>query len=110
MKNSIKCWIWDNVYVKVDVRVGNHCFTTGKCRGSTHRDCNTNVKLYHRIPVAFHNLKNYHSHLIIQELGKFNFRINVIPNEMEIYMSFSINKLSFIDSYQFISFLLDSFI
>ena len=36
----------------------------------------------------------------MQELGKFNLKINVISNKLEKYMSFSINdKLSFIDSF-----------
>ena len=40
----------------------------------------------------------------MQELGKFNLKINVIPNGLEKYMSFTINnKLSFIDSFQFLS-------
>ena len=39
----------------------------------------------------------------MQELGKFNHKIN-IPNGLEKYMSISINnKLSFIDSFQFLS-------
>ena len=43
----------------------------------------------------------------MQELGKFNLKINVIPNELEKYMSFSmINYLSFINSFQFLSSLL----
>ena len=37
-----------------------------------HRDCNINVKLNHKVPIVFYNLKNYDSHLIMQELGKFN--------------------------------------
>ena len=45
----------------------------------------------------------------MQELGTFNLRINVIPNGFEKYMSFSINnKLSFIDSFQFLNSKLDS--
>ena len=45
----------------------------------------------------------------MQELGKFNLKINVIPNELEKYMRFSFNnKVSFISSFQFISSLLDS--
>ena len=45
----------------------------------------------------------------MQELGKFNLEINIIPNGLEIYISFIINyKLSFIDSLQFLSFSLDS--
>ena len=53
---------------------------TGKYRGSAHQDCNINVKLNHKIPLVFHNLKNYDSHLTMQEVGKFNLKINVIPN------------------------------
>ena len=40
----------------------------------------------------------------MQELRKFKFKINIIPNGLKKYMSFSINnKLSFIDSFQFLS-------
>ena len=40
----------------------------------------------------------------MQELGKFSLKINVIPNGLEKYMSFSINnKLNFIYSFQFLS-------
>ena len=47
----------------------------------------------------------------MQELGKFNLKINVMPNGLENYMSFSINnKLSFVDSFQFLSSLLYSFV
>ena len=48
--------------------------------------------------------KNYDSLLIMQELGKFNVKLNVIPNGLEKYASFSINnKLSVIDRFQFLS-------
>ena len=47
----------------------------------------------------------------MQELGKFSLKINVIPNGLEKSMKFSINnKLSFIDSFQFLSSSLDSLI
>ena len=40
----------------------------------------------------------------MQELGKFDFKINVIQNGLEKYMSLSIsNKLSFIDNFKFLS-------
>ena len=32
---------------------------------SSHRDCNTNIRLNHKISIEFHNLKNYYSHLIM---------------------------------------------
>ena len=54
--------------------------------------------------MVYHNLKKYDSHILRQELGKFNLKFNVIQNGLEKYMSFSINnKLSFIDSFQFLS-------
>ena len=108
-ENSIKCWICDDDYINGDVKVSDHCHITGKYRGSAHADCNINVKLNHRLPVVFHNLKNYYVHFIMQELDKFNRKINVIPNGLEKYMSFSINNKSyFTDSFQFLSSSLDS--
>ena len=47
----------------------------------------------------------------MQELGKFNFKINVITNGLEKYISFTIiNKLSFIENFQFLSSSLDSLV
>ena len=110
-ENSAKCCICDNAYVDGDVKVRDHCHTTGKCRCPAHRDCNINVKLNHKIPVVFHNLKNYDSHTAMQGLGKFNRKINVIPNGLEKFMSFSINNKSiFIDSVQFLNSLIDSLV
>ena len=72
------------------------------------RDCNINVKLNHKIPVVFHNLKKYDSLLIMQELVKLNLKTNVIPKRLEEYMSFNINsKLGFIDNFQFLRSSLD---
>ena len=104
-KNSIRCWICDNYYVHNDVHI------TGKYRGSSHRDCNINITLNNKIPVVFHSLKNYDSDLIMQELGKFNLKRNVIPNGLGKYISFTINnKLIFIDSFPFLSSLSDSLV
>ena len=75
-ENSAKCVICDNDYIDADIKVRYHCHVTGKYRGSVHTDCNVNVKLYHKIPVEFHNLKKYDSHLTMQELGKFNPKIS----------------------------------
>ena len=69
-KNSAKFWICDNDYIENDVKARDHCHITGKYRGYAHRDCNINVKLNHKIPVVCHKIKNYDSHLIMQELGK----------------------------------------
>ena len=107
-KNSTKYSIFDNNNnnnnnnIEGDIKVRDHCHITRKYRGSSHRDRNVNVNLNRKILIVFHNLINYDSHLIIQELGKFTLKINVIPNGLEKYMSFSIyNKSSFFHSYQF---------
>ena len=47
----------------------------------------------------------------MQELDKFNLKINVTPNRLEKYMSFSINnKVIVIESSQFLSSPLDSLV
>ena len=52
--------------------------------------------------MLYFNLRGYNSHLIVQEIGKFNRDINVIPNNnMEKYMAFMIGNLIFTDSFQF---------
>ena len=115
-ENSTKCQIciycmFLHLYIDGDVKVRDHIHITGKYRGFAQRDRNINVKLNHKILVVFQNLNNYDSHLIMQELGKFNLKINIIPNGLEKYMSFSINnKFIFIDSFQFLSFSLESVI
>ena len=65
-ENSNKWWICHNDFIDGDVEVRDHCRITGKFRGSSQRDCNINVKLNHKIRVAFWNLKNYHWHLIMK--------------------------------------------
>ena len=80
----------------------DHCHITGKFRGSAQWDCNINFHLTKKIPVIFHNLKGYDSHLIFSELHKFNLKVDVIPNGLEKYMAFFLGRdLVFIDSMQF---------
>ena len=46
---------------------------------------------------------------MMQEIGKFDVRVNVIPNGLEKYMAFTTNKnLVFIDSMQFMNSSLDA--
>ena len=68
-KDSTNCQIYGYDYVNGDVKVRNHCHITKKYRASGHNNCNINFKLNHKIPVAFHNLKNYDSHPIMLILG-----------------------------------------
>ena len=110
-ENSTRCLICHNDYIDGDVKIRGHCHITGKYRGSAHRDCDMNVKLNHKVLVVFHNLQNYDSHIIMKVLGKFNLKLNDVPNGLEKYMSFNINNiLNFIDSFQFLLSSLDSLV
>ena len=56
-------------------------------------------------------MRRYDSHLIFCELNKFHLKISVIPNGLETYMAFFLNKnLVFIDSMQFMNFSLDKLV
>ena len=69
------------------------------------------LKLLKKVPVIFHDLKGYDSHLIFKELSKFNVKISVIPNGLEKYMVFIINKnLVFVDSMKFMNSSLDKLV
>ena len=88
----------------------NNCWI-GKFRGAAHQNCNVILKLTKKVPVKFHNLRGYNSHLIFNELDKFDVKIKVIPNGLEKYMAFSLNKnLVFIDSMQFMNPSLDKLV
>ena len=85
-------------------RVPNHCHLTGRFRGVAHSNCNLNYKFTNRIPVVFHNLRGYHSHLIMQGLGKLKgVPITCIPNNTETYILFTFGDLVYIDSLQFMN-------
>ena len=92
-------------------KVRDHYHVTGKFRGAAHWSCNVKFQLTKKVPVIFHNLRGYDSHLIFCELDKFNVKIDVIPNGLEKYMAFFINKnLVFIDSMQFMNSSLDKLV
>ena len=56
-------------------------------------------------------MRGYDSHLIFNELDKFDVKISVIPNGLEKYMAFFFNKnLLFIDSMQFMNSSLDKLV
>ena len=48
----------------------------------------TGFQLTKKVPVIFHSLRGYDSHLIFNELDKFDVKINVIPNGLEKYIAF----------------------
>ena len=110
-QQSNSCWICENLIDHDDEKVRDHCHVTGKLRGAAHWSCNINFQLTKKVPVIFHNLRGYDSHLIFCELNKFDVKINVIPNGLEKYMAFFLGKnLVFIDSMQFMNSSLDKLV
>ena len=108
---SNNCWICDKLFDAGDDKVRDHCHITGKYRGAAHWSCNINLELTKKIPVIFHNLRGYDSHLIIKEVSKFDVKLSVVPNGLEKYMAFTIKtNLVFIYSMQFMSSSLDSLV
>ena len=87
-QQSSSCWICKKFIDNDEEKVRNHCHVTGKFRGATHGSCNINLQLTKKVPVIFHNLRGYDSHLIFNELDKFDVKIGVIPNGLEKYMAF----------------------
>ena len=68
-----------------DDKVRDRCHISG---GTAHWSCNINLQLTKKVPVIFHNLRGYDSHIIFCELNKFDVKIDVITNRLEIYMAF----------------------
>ena len=92
----------------------DHCHITGEYRGAAHNVCNLKLRLNPQtttIPVVFHNLRGYDSHLLnMQAISKVEDRVSCIPNNTEKYISSSLGQLRFIDSAQFLVASLDKLV
>ena len=119
---ALNCWICGESLG--NDRVRDHCHYTGKYRGAAHNSCNLKYRTPKSIPVFFHNLSGYDSHLFIKRLGCTDNKketINCIAKNEEQYISFSKTiitgqyknkkgevkdktfKIDFKDSYKFMS-------
>lgn len=96
----------DHVGVRGDVNSSQYT----NYRGASCQRCNLNLQNPSFIPVIMHNCRGFDSHLIMSTIGKYKEDIKVIPNSMEKYISFQVSKLRFLDSYQFMSSILETLI
>ena len=71
----------------------DHCHITGKYRGAACDKCNLRMRVPKFVPVLFHNLEGYDSHLFVKSLGLTEGDIRCIPKTDEKYISFSKNVL-----------------
>ena len=87
-QKSNTCWIYKKFINNDEEKLRDHCHIISKFRGTVHESCHLNFQLTKKIPVIFHNLRGYDSHLIFNELNKFDVKIKVTPNGIEKYMAF----------------------
>ena len=83
-----KCYACGIKFEREVKKVKDHCHFTGKYRAAC-CGCNSKMKKPKFIPVVFHNLQNYDSHLFIKNLGVTEGEINCIPKTEEKYISFT---------------------
>ena len=75
-QSSNSCWTCEKLINDADEKVRDHCHITGKFRGIAQWSCNINLQLTKKVPVIFHNLRGFDSHLIFCELNKFTVKTN----------------------------------
>ena len=110
-QQSNSCWICEKLIGNDEEKVRDHCHVTEKLRRAAHWSCKINLPLTKKVPIIFHDLRSYDSHLIFCELKNFNVKTSVIPNGLEKYMTFFLNKnLVFIDRMQFMNSSLDKLV
>ena len=106
---STHCWICKR---RIDPnsdknnKVRDHCHMTGAYRGPAHSKCNLRLKLDPKkwqLPIFFHNLKGYDSHFIMQAVKDEWKRVDCIAHTTEKYMTFRLDNLIFLDSFQHMS-------
>ena len=98
------CRICQHLIGDDDDRVRDHCHVTGAYRGAAHSVCNLNYRLNPKgwmLPVVMHNLRGYDGHLIVKALKSEFGKVSIIPQNMEKYVSISVGRLKFLDSFQF---------
>ena len=99
----------------------SYCSLTEKYIGAAHYVCNLKTNRPNYIPIVFHNLEGYDSHMFVKSLGLTEGSIDCIPKTDEKYISFSKSllmetfvglkgepckwflKMRFIDSFKFMS-------
>jgi len=66
-KSAHQCYLCEEPFTDKNYKVRDHCHRTGKYRGPCHNNCNINYFTNRFLPVVFHNLRGYDSHLILKK-------------------------------------------
>ena len=88
--------------------VRDHCHLTGKFRGAAHSQCNLQREVPKKVPIFFHNLKNFDSHILLKEIKNGYFKeIQVIPQAIDKFSAIMMDDYIFLDSFSFLPSSLD---
>jgi soluble cytochrome b562 len=93
-KTNLSCPECKCEYTKENYKVRDHDHPTGEFRRPLCNGCNLKNQKPKFVPVFFHNLKGYDSHLILSAIKRKDFdgknrTIEIIPNNSEKYISFN---------------------
>lgn len=110
-KNATNCYVCNRFFTDklIKVRDHDHLGVNGDIespnytnyRGAACQSCNLNLQHPPFIPIYFHNLRGFDMHLLMSEAGKYkDKKMTVIAQNTERYISFSLGKLRFLDSFQ----------
>ena len=83
--NSQICWICREDLNTDKVR--DHCHVRGKFRRAAHNECNLKLKIPKKLPIIFHNLKEYDGHIVFKKLNNFDVTLYVISKTIEKYIT-----------------------
>jgi hypothetical protein len=105
VNNATTCHICEEEFVSCELKVGDHCHTTGKFYGAAHNSCNLNRVVKMKIPIFCHNLQGYDSHFLIRCLQADDRikRIEGLAYNSEKFRTISINSYVFLDSLSFLT-------
>ena len=91
-EQATKCYVCNGEFSDDNWKVRDHNHHTGAYRGAAHNNCNLSMKEHKFIPIFFHNLKGYDSHLFINAFNKLEEYPEIIPQNEEKFISFSLKK------------------
>ena len=114
-KQQTNCYLCKKPLLQKNYRdaVKDHCHITGKYRGAAHNQCNHKLRINPKtdqIPVIFHNLRGYDAHHLMQAMANLKKEVKCVANNMEKYITISVDGLRFIDSLNFMQGSLDSLV
>ena len=80
-KHMSSCHICFKPFREGDQKVRDHCHYSGIYRGVAHSLYNLQYKIPPYIPVVFHNLSGYDTHMFIKELANYGSHMNGVPGD-----------------------------